>query len=165
MTDEDAVDIHVSDETRESIARLKSLRPITDLLNFRVERKLMFDPSRKWDFEVGRELSFDLERARDFDENLGLQFGSKSVIFRGYVCPACGHAVRRNAKTCPVCTATFDSPVPFNIERKGTVATEKAVSLPESVPRRTVCGICGMRNPEDAAYCVECGNRMGGGSW
>jgi ribosomal protein L40E len=177
MNEEEAPDdFGISAETKESIVRLNSLKPISELLNFSAERELQFTPEREWDFSLDRDLNFDMERDLWFDPDRDLPFGERAVIFRGYLCPQCRRWVARASTTCSLCGATYKSPIRFGSkEGEGTSQAQARVSTEGSTFRGTPppptegpvevkqfrkCLICEMRNPMDAVYCVECGNKI-----
>jgi len=166
-------EIRVSKETLASIAKLKSNRPVTEILNFNPERRLNFDPEREWDFSLDRDLNFDMERKLDFDPERELDFGHNSIFFRGYLCPNCKRQVARDTTVCSICGATYKKPLRVGwretTERsdgdsKSEVMTQKIQKSEASPPRKEhkksmfkFCPICKMKNPLDATYCVECG--------
>lgn len=83
------------------------MKDTSKLLNFNVDRELNFDPSKGVDFESQRDLVFDQDRDLSFDLNRELDIRMRGVIFRGYVCPACGAAVASDATDCDECGVLF----------------------------------------------------------
>jgi hypothetical protein len=178
MNGDEVDDIKISDETKASIAKLNSLKPISELLNFNSERDLMFDPEREWNFSLDRDLNFDMERELSFDADRDIHFGHNSIFFRGYLCPSCKRQVPRDTTACSVCGATYTKPIRYGW-RDGEGPSQKPQAPMESVPKELppdmprahveepvtsarfrLCPLCKMKNPMDALYCVECGNMI-----
>jgi hypothetical protein len=83
---------------------------MSNLLNFNMNRELGFSPNRPFGFELNRPLTFDINRDLSFNPNRDLGFGKRGVLFRGYVCAACGAIVSADATSCDECGAVFEAP-------------------------------------------------------
>jgi len=167
--DEGAIEIQVSEETRASIAKLNSLKSISEILNFSAERELTFDPEREWNFSLDRDLNFDMERKLWFDSNREQGFGQRSVIFRGYICPTCKRQVGRGSRICSICGASYESPIRFGWkdedaqpahEQHAFAMRPASPETPAEHAKLKKCPSCKMKSPDDAVYCVECGERF-----
>jgi RNA polymerase subunit RPABC4/transcription elongation factor Spt4 len=146
---------------------------MTDLLNFKPDRKLEFEPGRPLGFDPRRPLEFDPRRDLEFNVNRDLGFGHRGVVFRGFVCPICGALVTEDAKRCDECGTVFEGKPRAATPPAGTPATvpksAKPVSSPKtpsprtpSAPAGTVsCPRCGVRLKRADAFCWNCGSRSG----
>ena len=84
------------------------MKDSSKLLNFNVGRKLGFDPYRRAGIDIDRNLSFDVDRGLSFNLDRDLGFGKRGVLFRGYVCPACGASVGKDDPQCGECGVKFE---------------------------------------------------------
>ena len=129
--------------------------PISKILNFSPNRALTFSPDRELLFDPGRELTFAVARNLTFNAWRGVPFGKAGVFFRGYVCPACRRVTLPGTTKCQWCKATFDEPMFYIREdiAKDMREWNRASAL-------TSCPACGARNPNDAKFCIECGDGL-----
>ena len=128
---------------------------ITKILNFSPDRALTFAPSRSLSFDYNRELIFDPSRQLSFQAWRKMPFGQAGVFFRGYICPSCRRVALPGTTNCQWCKATFDEPLFY-------IREDIAQDIREWKGRSTIalCGACGLRNPSDAKFCIECGVTM-----
>jgi hypothetical protein len=103
---------------------------MSNLLNFNTNRELGFPPNRDLVFDPNRDLTFDLNRVLSFDPNRDLGFGKRGVLFRGYVCAACGAIVSVDATSCDECGAVFEAP-----EEKGIMKAPPPAFRPTAESR------------------------------
>ena len=157
------------------------------LLNFDLNRELLFDPNRELDIHADRDLLFNSDRPRDFVPNRDLGFGKRGIVFRGFVCPVCGAQVTETQPSCTECAAVFTPgggappkpktpPVkapPRAPTRKPPVAPvgppPLAAPLPTSrppapAPKHTAaqgsCSRCGARVLVTDTFCWNCGAKF-----
>ncbi len=103
---------------------------MSNLLNFNMNRELGFSPERQLGFDANRPLQFDLNRELTFDPNRDLGFGKRGVLFRGYVCEACGAIVTVDATSCDECGAVFEAP-----QQKGIMKAPPPLTAPTAEAR------------------------------
>ncbi len=103
---------------------------MANLLNFNANRDLGFSPNRTLVFDPNRDLGFDLNRELNFNPDRDLGFGKRGVLFRGYVCAACGAIVSVDATSCDECGAVFEAP-----EEKGIMKAPPPASRPTAESR------------------------------
>jgi len=103
---------------------------MSNLLNFNINRELGFSAERTLLFESSRPLTFDINRELNFDQNRDLPFGKRGVLFRGYVCEACGAIVTVDATSCDECGAVFEAPL-----EKGIMKAPAPVMAPTATTR------------------------------
>ncbi len=111
---------------------------MSNLLNFNMNRELGFSTQRPLLFDPSRALNFDVNRDLNFDPNRDLGFGKHGVLFRGYVCAACGAIVTPDATSCDECGAVFEAPEEKGIMKAPELSpaiTAEARATPPPQPR------------------------------
>lgn len=107
-----------------------------------------FDQNRNLQFDPDRDLDFDLNRDLSFDPNRDLGFGRRGILFRGYVCSACGAIVNPLSEECNECGAVF-------VSRKRKTAQRVK-------PELKYCIYCGHPVTKTDVYCRNCGLKVPG---
>lgn len=106
-----------------------------NLLNFNPDRPLGFDLDRDLKFNPDRDLGFDPSRDLGFHVNRDLGFGKRAVMFRGYVCAACGALTWESTTRCEECGAVFEEAVRGE---RGSTLKASHTSMPHPPSERPV---------------------------
>ena len=151
------------------------MKDSSKLLSFNINRDLKFKVFRGVQFNVNRNLAFDSDRDLFFDLDRDLGFGKRGVIFRGYVCPACGAPVAKDAAECDECNIQFEQTITRKEKRsqkkswdrgkrqrtspkKSSSAKKSAPKSPASKTRRSTfqCPVCDKLLYVGASKCPGC---------
>ncbi len=139
------------------------MRDSSKLLNFDLNRQLLFTVFRPVEFPTQRDLLFDLDRSLSFDSRRVLPFGKKGVDFRQFVCGRCGVVVPGDAQRCPNCEGLFaseDEPITSTtrVRPSENVAHSKMKDYFGEEYRESV-GPAAKRRPP-TYHCNSCGNNL-----